>query len=600
MWSHRGGHWTGRPELRSRRLLLPALLVLVVILASLATDATSLSQLRAGAHPQGKTPLVPWDPLIGAPALGVPRYQVTTTHLAPAYSPPYVSGSPTWLAYVSTDQSMWVASPPSSVDIVASNSNPFGNVSLILPVGSDPFGVSVDGARGEVFVTNTGSNNVSVISDTGHQSVGSIGVGQEPMGIAFDATTGETYVADEGSNSVAVISDATLRVVASVAVGFSPIGVAFDPTTGAVFVTNFGSYSVSVIDGASHAVVATVPAGIGPYGVAVDSATDNVYVTNQGSENVTVINARTDSIVATIPVVTSEPTLLQLQGIAYDSRTGQLWVGAGSWYLIVLNASAESVAYVYTTDPSGVAYDPDTGAVCATNSANATFECYLLATPLTNTVPVTFTETGLPSGTPWNISARGGPTLLADSAQAVFYVVEDTNSGPFGTAYTFLLPSAHGYVALDPHPTANVTTSPVSISVSFRLGPAEYAVRFNESGLATGVGWNVAVNDTRQESTGGSITFYESNGSYGYSLGSVPTYVPPTSPSTLAVRGASVSVMIPFTGGPSTGGPSSSPLWTSSYFWLALVIGGAGVVCLAAIAIHRRHRPPATPASADR
>ncbi|MCI4332663.1 MAG: YncE family protein [Thermoplasmata archaeon] len=520
---------------------------------------------------------------------------MTTTSLAPADSPPYFSGNPSWLGYDSADQSMWVATAPSSVDIVPMNANAWGNVSDVIPVGTRPFGVAADASKGDVFVTNTGSDNVSVVSDTSQLPESSIGVGNQPMGIAFDSTSGEIYVANEGSNSVAVISDATLKVVANVYVGFSPIGVAFDSATGDVFVANFGSYSVSVISGATHTVVATVPTGVGPYGVAVDNATDNIYVTNQGSDNVTVIQGSTDSVLTTIPVVTSAPTLLQ--GIAYDSRTDQLWVGAGFDYLVVLNATAQAVAYVYSTDPSGVAYDPDTGAVCATNSANATFECFALAKPITNTIRLTFTESGLPPGTPWNISVRDGPTEQSDSSQAAFSVVEHTYYSWVASEYAFFIPAARGYVALDPTPTVAIGASPVFVAVSFRAGPAEYPVRFNETGLATGEGWNVVLNNTLQASTGSSITFFEPNGSYGYSLGSLPTYSVSGSENSLTVGGAPVSIFVAFEKASPPGTSTENSQGVPGGLWWALAIVGVGTAYLVTVGLLQRRQPPFPPDS---
>ena len=198
----------------------------------------------------------------------------------------YVSWGPGWLAYDPTDASFWVATPPDCVVVFSAA----GYITNSLPVGLDPFGVAVDNATGDVFVANTASDNVTVISPQTNLSIANITVGAAPTGIAYDSATNEVYVANSGSDNVSVISAATLRVVATVPVGAGPIGVAADLATGQVFVANNGSGNVSVISTTTHSVLTSVEAGSGPYGVAWDNTSDQIFVTNDGSDNVTVIN----------------------------------------------------------------------------------------------------------------------------------------------------------------------------------------------------------------------------------------------------------------------------------------------------------------------
>jgi YVTN family beta-propeller protein len=519
-----------------------ALLLLIPAIGGVAIGVRDPST-SARAQP----PVGPWDPLVGDPALGVPRYHVSTTPLAPSPHPGYVSGTPVWLAYDAADQSFWVAAVgygdahTGSVDVIPADA--WYNVTATVPVGIDPFGVAVDNRTNEIFVTNTGSDNVSVINGSTDLPIYSIGVGAEPMGVAFDFIDDKLFVANQGSDNVSVISLAGGGGVATVPVGYSPIGVAYDPATDDVFVADSGSYAVSVLGAATDRVVATVPVGIGPYGVAVDNATDNVYVSNEGSSNVSVFQATNDTILASIPVVV--PGGAQLEGLAYDGQTGQVWVGAGNSYLVLVNATAQSVAFVYTTDPAGVAYDPDTGTVCYTNTDNATFECMSPSSPTTNNVPVTFTETGLPPGTDWSVTVFDGPGLTTNGTQIVFDVCPSFTC-VFGNYYRFVIPPAAGDVASVPEPNVYVSYSAVGVSVSFSSGPTEYPLDFNESGLAPGIGWTVYLNGSLEQSSGTSLSFYESKGSYNFTTGEVGNYFASPSLGTVYVRGAAASQNISF------------------------------------------------------
>jgi YVTN family beta-propeller protein len=84
------------------------------------------------------------------------------------------------------------------------------------------------------------------------------------------------YVTNTGSNNVSVIDTASNMVIATVAVGSSPVGVSFTPDGARAYVANFNSGNVSVIDTATNTVVATIPAGVSP-------ASFGLFITGPGS-----------------------------------------------------------------------------------------------------------------------------------------------------------------------------------------------------------------------------------------------------------------------------------------------------------------------------
>ncbi|MFF3159277.1 putative Ig domain-containing protein, partial [Streptomyces sp. NPDC057910] len=79
------------------------------------------------------------------------------------------------------------------------------------------------------------------------------------------------YVTNNGSNNVSVIDTGSNTVTATVPVGTTPQGVAVTPDGTHAYVTNNGSNNVSVIDTGSNTVTATVPVISLPAGVAVTS-----------------------------------------------------------------------------------------------------------------------------------------------------------------------------------------------------------------------------------------------------------------------------------------------------------------------------------------
>jgi len=61
-----------------------------------------------------------------------------------------------------------------------------------------------DSGNGYVYVANSYSNNVSVIS--GIAVIGTIPVGHDPRGVGYDSGHGYVYVTNWGSNTVSVIA----------------------------------------------------------------------------------------------------------------------------------------------------------------------------------------------------------------------------------------------------------------------------------------------------------------------------------------------------------------------------------------------------------
>jgi YVTN family beta-propeller protein len=142
------------------------------------------------------------------------------------------------------------------------------------------------------------------------------------------------YVTNGGSNTVTVLDLVNLRQDRVLQVGVEPTGVTANPRRNEVYAVNSGSASVSVIDAEKNRVVATIPVHRRPYFIDVDSAGRRAYVANSGSNNVSVIDLDKRREVGAIGVG-------EAPGLARISPDG------GS--LVVTNRASSSVSVV---DPS--------------------------------------------------------------------------------------------------------------------------------------------------------------------------------------------------------------------------------------------------------
>ena len=272
-----------------------------------------------------------------------------------------------------------------------------GAAAGIASLGRYPWGEAYDNGTGEIFVTNYGSNTVSVISDrndtvldtvpVGGAAVGTVhlpaetGLGGsgyipgtvQPQGMAYDRATGEVFVGEYRLGQVQAISDEDNAIVATIGVGDEPQDMAYDPARGEIFVADYGPYPVgsyagpfhvSVVSDKTGTVVDTVTVGTSPFGIAYDPKMGEIFVTNAESNSISVINDVTDRVVSTIPL--GNP-----MSAAYDSATGQVFVtSAASGTVSAISDSSGKVTATIPVGraPLGIAYDRARGEVFVTDS----------------------------------------------------------------------------------------------------------------------------------------------------------------------------------------------------------------------------------------
>ena len=102
------------------------------------------------------------------------------------------------------------------------------------------------------------------------------------------------YVTNGGSDTVTVLDVVNVRVDRELPVGHNPVAVAASPTRNEIYVVNSGAApangSLSVIDAEHNAVVATIPLHRQPLSIDLNDAGTVAYVTNSGSNSVSVID----------------------------------------------------------------------------------------------------------------------------------------------------------------------------------------------------------------------------------------------------------------------------------------------------------------------
>ena len=257
--------------------------------------------------------------------------------------------------------------------------------------------------------------------------------------------------------------------------------------------------------------------------------------------------------------------------IWYNTTISPVTLTGGTDYYLTVEGSG-SIQWGYTSTPSvdlnalqdyWYTSPPSNGLPSGTPTHDNSYpDLYSIGYASTSTVTdygITFTESGLASGTSWSVTFNGN-TQSSTSTSIQFSV-------PNGT-YSYTVGSVTGYSVSPSSGSVTVNGAAQSIGITYTL--QDYTVTFTESGLASGTSWSVTFNGNTQSSTGTSMQFSVPDGTYSYTVGSVSGYSVSPSSGSIAVNGASQNVAVTYSSSTaSNNGVFSEVMATSSntYFY---------------------------------
>lgn len=163
------------------------------------------------------------------------------------------------------------------------------------------YGIAVDDANGNLWVTNTRQNTVSVYKQSDLSLVKQFepGAANHAFSIEVDEAAGRAFVSLGRGTAVEVFDTKTLEHVASVELQSGLRGQTFgaqdidlDPASGKVFAVSLSSPEVAIIDTRTlETRVVNVPGVKSASSVAYDAADDLLFVVAQATDNVVIAKA---------------------------------------------------------------------------------------------------------------------------------------------------------------------------------------------------------------------------------------------------------------------------------------------------------------------
>ena len=154
----------------------------------------------------------------------------------------------------------------------------------------------------KVFVTNQGSNSVTVFSFDGKfEFLREIKVGNAPAGVALSTVNREAYISNTESSDISVIDVDSLEVKKTIDLNGSSLGVAVSTDGKRLFVSDWFNNCLLVIQLSSDE-RGCIKVGKAPAGISISEKNDEIYVVSRDSNAVFVVSLSEEKVIGKISV----------------------------------------------------------------------------------------------------------------------------------------------------------------------------------------------------------------------------------------------------------------------------------------------------------
>ncbi len=405
-----------------------------------------------------------------------------------------------------------------------------GSVTVNGAAASEAIAFTVDSSDSSVAPTVAAHTSFAVTASSGTSS-------------GIPSTAGDTIVVFAGiwsTNTVGAVTD-------SAGDSFTQLGYTTETFSGGTFgLAIFAAYDVA--GGSSVTVTVTLSGSTS----SADAAVNVVDVTGVAAAPLAQFGTFTESTQSgqTNRVfdnqISASTNDLVLAGVG--SHNSAIWTASGvdsridNVNAVISGVTMTAADFQYTATSSGSVWMNGTSSIGYSQwIANSLVLTPGAAVPPPPQYPVTFTESGLSSGTSWTVTLAGASNSTTAPNGIGF-------QEPNGT-YSFSVGTVAGYSVSPSTGSVTVNGAAVSEAITFTLLPpqAKYAVTFTESGLPNGTSWTVILAGASNSTTApNGLGFQEPNGSYSFTIGAVAGYSASPSSGSLTVNGAAVSQAIAF------------------------------------------------------
>jgi YVTN family beta-propeller protein len=212
-------------------------------------------------------------------------------------------------------------------------------VAPAITVGSKPSGMAIDSAAQQLYVANTGSDNVSVIDTATNSVTATVSVGTAPNKLALDVTGNRLFVANN-DGTVSVVDTTNYALASTITVGSPADEIQYGETSRRLYVESMTADTVSVIDPSTGQKTNSYTIPDSRSGFALDDATGRLFIGGEvDSKALLVLNAQSGAIIHEIPLAADINFGVVSETLALDAGDNRIWVGQSGGFVQAVDLS---------------------------------------------------------------------------------------------------------------------------------------------------------------------------------------------------------------------------------------------------------------------
>ena len=320
--------------------------------------------------------------------------------------------------------------------------------------GQTVFSLSLDNLNGNVFLTDSCTGNISIISG--------IVVLKNITVPSWYSVTGSVFVPSNGYlyliGTAGIVMETNVnsgQIVKTINIPNAGTSIAFDQESNTLAITNY-SYngnpsSIFFVNVSNSTYIGSVPVGYNPESIVLGGAASDLYIMNMGSDTVSIISDHYSQYNVTFFETGLSPGqtwYVNFGGISTSSTDSSI-------IFVVSNGTYDySIGSVNGFSPS-----PSSGSLTVRGPVPVITITFTGNGSVVSLYVVKFEESGLPKGTEWFVNLNGKSENSTGNN-----ITFDENNG----TYSFAITPKAGYTTMPKNGSVSIKGQPLSIMVYFK------------------------------------------------------------------------------------------------------------------------------------
>jgi YVTN family beta-propeller protein len=140
------------------------------------------------------------------------------------------------------------------------------------------------------YITNQGSDTVSIVNLKEKKVIQEISVGKGPVGIAISLKKSYAFITNSNDASVNVLDLQHNRIIKTIKIGGTPVGITKSTNEDFIYVSDWFNSEILIIETKSLTIIKKIAVGKSPSGVVCDADGKYLFISNRDENTVEIYN----------------------------------------------------------------------------------------------------------------------------------------------------------------------------------------------------------------------------------------------------------------------------------------------------------------------